>query len=192
MNPWRHKIKIMNLYDLTAHMYDMRYAEEQVAKIKEAMKRVNVNGTSVVLDLGCGTGLLFDYVAEKVAMIVGVDISRGLMVKAKARASKLGNVHLILADADYMPFSNGIFSHIFAFTVLQNMPNPKHTLKEVNRVAAENASIIVTGLKKKFPIHVFLKLLEKAGLKAINIIGDREDLKCHLAICMKTKAEAST
>lgn len=187
MNNWRHKIKIMNLYNLTAHIYDLRYAEEQITKIKEAMKIVNINECSIILDLGCGTGLLFEYIAGKAAMIVGLDISRGLLTKAKARTSKLSNVHLILADADHIPFSDNVFTHIFAFTVLQNMPNPRHTLKEVRRVAAENASIIVTGLKKKFSLNTFLKLLQEAGLKLINVAEDREDLKCYVALCMKTK-----
>lgn len=185
MNEWRHKIEIMNLYDLTAYMYDMRYAEEQIAKIRKAIKMVNINEADVVLDLGCGTGLLFDYVAEKAAMVLGIDISKGLIVKAKARASKLNNVHLILADADYMPFPDGIFTNIFAFTVLQNLPNPEHTLEEAKRVAAENASIIITGLKRKFPLKTFLELLQEAGLRVISIVDD-EDLKCYVALCMKT------
>jgi len=183
MSEWEKKRDVMHRYDLTAHMYDMRYAEEQNAKIKDAMENMNIQKESLVLDVGCGTGLLFNYVANKAKGIVGLDISRKILLQAKKRAKKSPNVHLILADADNVPLKEDISSHIFALTLIQNTPNPLKTLNEIKRVAKENAVIVVTGLKKKFPIKAFERLLHDAGLGVIALKS--ESLKSHVAVCTK-------
>jgi ubiquinone/menaquinone biosynthesis C-methylase UbiE len=170
-------------YDLTAHIYDMRYEKEQTAKIRAAMESINLENESLVLDVGCGTGLLFNHVAGKAKVIVGLDISGKILLQAKECAKKLPNVHLILADADNMPLNEDVFSHLFAVTLIQNMPSPFRTLDEVKRVTRENAFMVITGLKKKFPTEVFEKLLEDAGLNVLALVS--EGLKCYVAVCTK-------
>jgi demethylmenaquinone methyltransferase/2-methoxy-6-polyprenyl-1,4-benzoquinol methylase len=133
------------------------------------------------LDAGCGTGILFDYVAEKANATVGLDISRKILFQAKKRAKDFGNVHLILADADNMPFKENVFNHVFGITLLQNMPKPIETLKEVKRVARKDAVIVVTGLKKAFALEEFEGLLLNVGLVIVDLKG--ESLKCHVAVC---------
>jgi len=181
MSEWDKKRDVMHRYDLTAHIYDMRYAEEQTAKIEAVMESINMEKEGLVLDVGCGTGLLFNYIANKTKMIVGLDISRGTLFQAKKRAKKFANVHLILADSDNIPLKEGVFSHVFALTLIQNTPNPFKTFNEIKRVSKENAVIIVTGLKKKFPIKTFKRLLHDAGLKVIALTN--ESLNCHVVVC---------
>lgn len=181
MSEWDKKRNVMQRYDLTAHIYDMRYAEEQTAKIEAAMENISVERESTVLDVGCGTGLLLNYVANKAGAIVGLDISRKILLQARERGKNFSNVHLILADADNMPLKEGIFSLLFAVTLIQNMPNPFKVLNEVKRVTKENAIMVITGLKKKFYIEVFKKLLQNAGLNVI--ILKNEGLKCYVAVC---------
>jgi ubiquinone/menaquinone biosynthesis C-methylase UbiE len=183
MSEWNKKLRIMQRYDLTAHIYDMRYSEEQTAKIHAVLESVQLKWHSVILDAGCGTGLLFDHVAEKAETIVGLDISRNILLLAKERSRKFANVHLIWADADSLPFNDEVFSHAFAITLIQNMPNPAKTLKELERATKNDAVIVVTGLKKKFSLEAFVKLLRKTGLSKIEI--KNENLKCYVAICFK-------
>ncbi len=182
MGHWEQKRTTMRNYDLTAHLYDMRYAEEQAAKIMAALEKVELGGQSYVLDFGCGTGLLFEYIAEKAWMVIGLDFSRKALSEAKKRSKKFGNVHLVLADADYAPFRSGVFTHVFAITLLQNMPNPWKTLNEAKRVAIKNATLVVTGLKKKFSLEEFKGILCENGL-SIADIRDFDNLKCYVAIC---------
>jgi ubiquinone/menaquinone biosynthesis C-methylase UbiE len=183
MSEWDKKRDVMQRYDLTAHIYDMRYAKEQIAKIEPAMESISMEKESLVLDVGCGTGLLFNYVANKAKAVVGLDISRKILLQAKERAKKFPNAHLILADADNMPLKKGIFSHIFSVTLIQNMPNPLKTLTEVKRAAKENALMVITGLKKKFSIEVFKRLLQNAGLNVTALKS--ESLNCNVAVCTK-------
>jgi ubiquinone/menaquinone biosynthesis C-methylase UbiE len=183
MNEWDRKRDVMHRYDLTAHIYDMRYAEEQTAKIEAVMESISMEKEGLVLDVGCGTGLLFEYVSHKAKAIVGLDISRETLFQAKKHAKKFANVHLILADSDNVPLKEDVFSHVFALTLIQNTPNPLKTLNEIKRVSKENTVIIVTGLKKKFPIQTFKRLLHDAGLRVTALRN--ESLKSHVAVCTK-------
>ena len=183
MSEWDKKRDVMQRYDLTAHIYDRRYAEEQTAKIEAVMESITMEKEGLVLDVGCGTGLLFEYAANKAKAIGGLDISRETLLQAKKRAKKFANVHLILADADNMPLKEDVFSHVFALTLIQNTPNPFKTLNEIKRVSKQNAGIVVTGLKKKFPIKTFKRLLHDAGLGVIAVKS--ESLNCYVVVCTK-------
>jgi len=183
MSEWNKKREIMRLYDVTAHLYDTRYAEEQKQKIEAALEEMKIKNHSSILDVGCGTGILFNYVVDKAKSIVGLDISRKTLQEAKKKAKNLKNVHLVLADADNMPFREKLFDYVFGVTVLQNMPEPAKTLMEIGRVAKEKAKIIVTGMKKAFTTEQFQQLLSNANLKSVAVKA--ENLKCYVAVCVK-------
>jgi ubiquinone/menaquinone biosynthesis C-methylase UbiE len=183
MSEWDKKRDLMHRYDLTAHIYDMQYAEEQTAKIEAALEGLKMEKHSLVLDAGCGTGLLFGYVADKAEATVGLDISRKILLQAKKRVKNFQNIHLVLADADNMPLNENIFSHVFGITLIQNMPNPAKTLNEFRRVTIKDSVAVITGMKKAFTLEEFGGLLRDAGF---NIIALRyESLKCYVAVCTK-------
>ena len=171
----------MRRYDLTARMYKMRYAKEQQIKYRAALESMNITHNSIILDIGCGAGLLFSHIATKVQTVVGVDISKKLLLKAKEHIHNFRNIHLVQADADHLPFKKTQFSYVFAFTVLQNLPKPMETLHEIRRNARHDAIVVITGLKKTFPLKLFKELLEKAGLKVVTL-KDTEELKCYVAL----------
>lgn len=183
MKPWDKKRDIKHRYDITAQMYDIRYADEQKAKIEAALQCVKVKDATV-LDVGCGTGISFDCIADEALMVVGIDISKKSLLQAKNRLGNGAHAQLIQADADNMPLKNEVFDRILAVTLIQNMPAPAETLKEIKRVAKCNATLVITGLKKVVGIKAFVKMLNAAFLKFIML--DREDLKCYIAICVKT------
>jgi ubiquinone/menaquinone biosynthesis C-methylase UbiE len=180
LKTWKDKRKVMQCYDLTAEMYEERYAEEQRAKYETALKTTNVLGT-MVLDAGCATGLFFDYIASKASSVVGIDISHRLLLKASKRARFFENAFVLQADVDYLPFKEELFQAIFAFTVLQNMPNPSETLIELKRVAKHDGRMVVTGLKKAFSETKFMSLLEEAASNIVSFV-DSESSKCYIAV----------
>jgi len=184
LSEWKKKRTVKHRYDITASIYDRRYAEEQTTKIKAAMENVHLDKDSLALDAGCGTGLLFNHIVDKAKTVVGLDISKKSLLKARERSKSFPSVHLVLADADYMPFQKWVFSNAFAMTLIQNAPDPAKTLNEMKRVTRNDALLAVTGLKKSFSNEVFKKLLRDAGLE-IAAFENGENLKCHVAVCVK-------
>ena len=183
MTVWSKKRRVMQRYDLSAELYEGLYGEEQQAKYGRALENVKVRG-GAVLDVGCGSGLFFWHVAGRVETVVGVDVSRMLLLKAKTHAAQFGNVHVVQADADHLPFNDASFSMVFSFTVLQNMPKPQQSLRESKRVAKTEGALVVTGLKKAFTLTAFLDLFEVAGLRLVSFVDD-EALKCYVAVTAK-------
>ena len=184
MNIWAKKRCVMRRYDLTAQMYNTRYADEQKAKYEAALENMGNTPSEMTLDAGCGTGLLLDYITHRAKAIVGLDISRKTLLVAKEHAKTLANVHFVCADVDYMPFKEKLFNPIYAITLIQNSPKPDVTLHEINRISTDNAVIVVTGLKKIFFKKTFEDLIRASDLE-ITMLRDDYNLKCYVAVCAK-------
>lgn len=182
---WRIKREVIRHYDRIASIYDGLYGREQSQKIKKALLSLNFNPPEDILDVGCGIGLLLKHINGLACTFVGVDIAGKPLKIAKKliKSSIVNEAFLIRADADFLPFKDGVFDKVFAITLLQNMPNYVSALNEMARVAKDDAIIIVTGLKKVFSRESFSETLKKAGLK-FTLLGD-EDTKCYIAICRK-------
>jgi ubiquinone/menaquinone biosynthesis C-methylase UbiE len=85
------------------------------------------------------------------------------------------------ADADHLPFREAFFDAVFAFTLLQNMPEPSETLNQLKLVVKLGGRVVVTGLKKAFSLNTFMDVLEGADLWIVSFV-DEEDLKCYVAV----------
>jgi ubiquinone/menaquinone biosynthesis C-methylase UbiE len=183
-NQWKQKRSAIRHYDQTAKTYDRQYTEEQNVKMGVALESLTqpIDKNAVILDVGCGTGLLFPHTARKAKQTVGMDISVKLLKKAKTKGYH--NSALIKADADFLPFQPETFTHAFAFTLLQNTPNPQRTMDEIKRVTQRDAIFVITGLKKHFTQTVFVRLLENVRLKILTLRTNVE-LKDFVAVCRK-------
>lgn len=175
----------MRHYNQLARVYDTQYADEQKAKIKTILESVSLSKGDFVLDVGCGTGLLFSYITNRVQLLVGIDISQRLLKKAKTNSKSYPNTHVLLADADHLPFQSQTFLTLFAITLLQNTPNPLTTLQEIKRVGKNHATIAVTGLKKEFTEDAFVKLLQDAKLRVYKLKANNH-CKDYIAICSQS------
>jgi len=83
----RTKREVKDSYnDLGGRLYDLRYEEEQRRKYETMLAEVEVNEREIILDDGCGTGLLFEYID---ATIIGLDVSSGLLSIALSRIQKV-------------------------------------------------------------------------------------------------------
>jgi len=187
MRGWDEKFGVIDYYDYIAPFYDEIYNEEQKAKIEVALRHISTVKESVILDAGCGTGFLFRCLGEKVRLVVSLDTSPRILKEAQKLAKSFPNVHLIRADADFMPFPNGIFDTVFALTLLQNMPNHLWVLNEMKRVGKTRGIFVITAFKKyrkyrHFVQTTFLALLDTAGFE-VSVIENNEKLKDFIAIC---------
>jgi ubiquinone/menaquinone biosynthesis C-methylase UbiE len=188
MQEWKEKRGTMRHYDHQAIVYDVQYLGEQNAKIEYALSSTELKPNELILDLGCGTGFLFQHIDKTIRLLVGLDISSKALREAKKRTKNLSNIVLVRADADNTPFLDHIFDRVFAITLLQNMPDPLKTITEMKRIGKPQAIFAVTGLKKKFTQESFVNLLKTARLKVSTLETDQR-LKGHIAVC--TNAERS-
>lgn len=72
-----------------------------------------VRGCGEVLELGCGYGRVMKLMARHVGSIVGCDTSRRSLKLARRTMHAFSNIHLLCADAAYLPFQQGVFDAVF-------------------------------------------------------------------------------
>lgn len=82
-----------------------------------------------VLEVGCGTGLLLQHLAKESAEAWGVDISPGMLEKAKARG-----LNGVEGTASQIPFPDDHFDVVCSFKVLAHVPDIEEALVEMARV----------------------------------------------------------
>lgn len=115
---WTKKREVRLRYDAEADAYDELYSDEQRMKYELALRRIVFSGKDRILDCGCVTGIFIERVAGSVQFAVGVDLSTKMLDKAKLKLGQVSNIDLVCADIEALPFSEGIFRHVFIFTVL--------------------------------------------------------------------------
>ncbi|WXG45787.1 MAG: class I SAM-dependent methyltransferase [Candidatus Atabeyarchaeum deiterrae] len=152
------KRQIMKLYDSSARIYNRRYNMIQSRKYKFVEKLLE--GKEIILDVGCGTGLLSSFLDEKASLLIGVDISVNMLKVAQGNPKRrLIREDLIRADADWLPFRDNVFEKVISVTVLQNMPEPRVTIKDIARVTVAGGEIAVTSLRKKHDLANLLAII---------------------------------
>lgn len=82
-----------------------------------------------VLEVGCGTGLILERLATMANRAVGVDLSPGMLAKARER-----NLEAIEASATELPFEDASFDVTCSFKVLAHIPDIRRALSEMARV----------------------------------------------------------
>ena len=79
-----------------------------------------------VLDVACGTGVLFpDYLSRKVASVTGIDISPEMV---KIAQGKFPEINVICGDVETVEFSKK-FDAIMVYNAFPHFPDPAHLIK---------------------------------------------------------------
>jgi ubiquinone/menaquinone biosynthesis C-methylase UbiE len=85
-----------------------------------------------LLDVGSAEAFLSGYVRKFGCVYVAVDIARVNLKKAK----KNGVLHLVQADAEYLPFRDLAFDLAVCTEVLEHLNHPSKALHEIARTAS--------------------------------------------------------
>ena len=163
-------------YDRIVEVYDELYGSEQRLKYRLALEHVRLATGSLVLDLGCGTGLFAR--EAKGWLVVGLDLSRGMARRAKRRC-----FDVVVADACLCPFRRCAFDAVVSFTVVHEAPC---LVEEAYRLVKPGGVIVVSVLRKcpevleevKSKLHLpNLKIISSERAKDIVVVARRPGAK---------------
>ena len=133
-------------YDEFARNYDDRRArgyhkliDDQAAAI---VRRVGEGKT--LLEVGCGTGLILERVAQFAARADGVDVSPGMVEHARRRG-----LNVRVADATALPYADAAFDVAYSFKVLAHVSRLDEALAEMLRVVRPGGHIVFDMYNKR-------------------------------------------
>ena len=140
-------------YDEKRHNY-FRYMQKRLISI------MNLNENSNFLDLGCGTGWAVRYIAGLLkgqGNFIGVDISGGMIEKAKANTERMSNVRFYQASSESLPLEKDYFDNIICTNSFHHYLNPVKALSEIFRVLKQNGRIYILDVTAD---DIFTKLID--------------------------------
>jgi ubiquinone/menaquinone biosynthesis C-methylase UbiE len=113
---------------------------------KRVISLLKLKEGSNFLDLGCGTGWAVRYVSEKCngqGNFIGIDISSGMIKKAKENTPNNKNISYYQASSESLPLENEYFDNIICTNSFHHYRNPHKALYEVHRVLKPRGKIYI-------------------------------------------------
>lgn len=96
-----------------------------------------------VLEVGTGTGLVAQKVADKVKSIEATDFSDE-MINIAQKTTHSPNIHFSCADIFNLPFNDNQFNAVIVSNVLHIIPEPERALQEIKRVLKPEGLLIAS------------------------------------------------
>ena len=129
-------------YDQVAPFYDRRYERSHYSGVAKALVEFIGDGQPATLEVGCGTGHWLEAVREHVSIVVGVDLSRGML----ERARRSGGTRLVAARAESLPLESASFDRIFCVNAFHHFSDKPTFIREARRVLRPKGGLFTVGV----------------------------------------------
>jgi len=129
-------------------------------KIEELLSRLDLKNAKTILDIGCGTGVLFPFfekLTHRKSKIFALDFAESMAQTAALNCN--GNIAIICGDSQSLPLKNNYFDRIVAFHVFPHINEKRIALREcwqVLKAGGELAIIHLQGSKELNDFHAEL------------------------------------
>jgi SAM-dependent methyltransferase len=139
-------------YEIFAHVYDQDVHLDVPRAFFRAVRPLvrAARGPGPVLDLGCGSGLLTERIAAAGAPVLGVDASRPMLRRARARCARHGaRVRLLTRDLAALGLAPRHGLALACHDVLNHMPTRAalvRVLRSVRRALAPGGLFVFDAL----------------------------------------------
>lgn len=135
---------VKRAYNVLSPAYDLLFDRIFYPGRVAAVSRLRIAPGQRVLEIGIGTGLNLP-LYPAYCRLVGIDLSRQMLRKAREKVAELGltNVRLLLMDATRLSFADNAFDHVLGTYVISAVPDPVQVLREARRVCRSGGTIVI-------------------------------------------------
>jgi ubiquinone/menaquinone biosynthesis C-methylase UbiE len=101
-----------------------------------------------VLDVACGAGKLVRAIASQVERAVGIDLSPGMIERARRQTTDeapagADRIEFAVGPSDRLPFGDSEFTAVITTTAFHHFPEPVASVREMARVLAPGGRILI-------------------------------------------------
>jgi arsenite methyltransferase len=155
------------------------------------------------VDLGCGKGTDLIRLREAVGeqgMVYGIDISDGMLAKARRNIDKFGytNVRLVRSELEQLQVEGGVANLVISNCTINHASNKRAVWSEIKRVLKKGGRFVVSDIYATEPVPAqyandpvavaecwagaitkeeYLSILNETGFKNITIIEESKPYK---------------
>ncbi len=190
---------IESYYDDWADAYDQDLQEWDYRAPAEAADQLasHLSNVSIVLDVGCGTGLFAKALASQCeCTITGIDISAASLEKAR-HLDIYSDLHRCDLQQPPLPFDNSQFDAVASVGVMTYIAEPRALLTDLCRIVKPSGHILFTHREDRWKeqgFDVLMKELEASDVwEILDISNPRlylprnaefgDDIKVVFAFC---------
>jgi ubiquinone/menaquinone biosynthesis C-methylase UbiE len=162
-------------FDLEAPTYgaSTRQADRLTGLEKAAILRLTLaKSPSRVIEVGCGWGRYLSLLAKSCEDVVGVDFSENMLRTAIERLVEAKSIHLVLADAEHLPFRSSVFDAACFIRSLKWIPNHTSALDEARRILTACGAVVVYDVRNALSSNGLIvsgkSLMGRIGLMRFN------------------------
>ena len=136
------KKDIIDFFDRCAPSWDAEMIKND-AIIGRILDNAEVGPDMDILDVACGTGVMFDYyVNRNAASVTGIDISPEMAKIAAAKYEGDPRIQVICGDVEEYKFDRK-FDRIVVYNAFPHFPYPKRLIKTLAKLLKEDGRLTV-------------------------------------------------
>ncbi len=129
-------------YDSLSSSYEELYGREQSVKLQHVKAFVQDEKFKLMVDIGCGPGMLLADFRTHYTYAVGIDLSSEMLKLAKRK--RTDQVDLVRATARLLPFRDGLADLVVSISTLKTEPQFQTILDELSRVSSQSGILAFT------------------------------------------------